>query len=116
MDKFVQIQITPPQDSRHPPDEDVPPHVNAAKSTKTKAPSHPSSDLAWIFYGGKGMVRYLLLLFKLDKRTNYFVEAFNLLAQYGHAHAVNMHGRAGKNTLCALLIFYCAWKLSLLYL
>ena len=58
--------------------------------------------------------RYLLLLFKLDKRTNYSVEAFNLLAQYEFfftprmkaqlmwSRTVNMHGRAGKNISCDL--------------
>ena len=58
--------------------------------------------------------RYFLPLFKLDKRTNYSVEAFILLAQYEFlfterqkaqlmwSRTVNTHGRTGKNISCDL--------------
>ncbi len=58
--------------------------------------------------------RYFLPLFKLDKRTNYSIEAFTLLAQNEFLfterqkaqltwlRTVNTHGRAGKNISCDL--------------
>ena len=58
--------------------------------------------------------RYFLPLFKLDKRTNYSVEAFILLAQYEFlfterqkaqlkwSRTINTHGRTGKNISCDL--------------
>ncbi len=58
--------------------------------------------------------RYFLPLFKLDKRTNYSVEAFILLAQHEFlfterqkaqliwSRTVNTHGKSGKNISCDL--------------
>ncbi len=58
--------------------------------------------------------RYFLSLFKLDKRTNYSVEAFILLAQHEFlfterqkaqliwSRTVNTHGKSGKNISCDL--------------
>lgn len=58
--------------------------------------------------------QYLMMLFKKMKRTNYSVEAFNLLAQYHFVlspretmqllwnRTINIHGRAGKNIPCDL--------------
>lgn len=58
--------------------------------------------------------RYFMILFKKTRRTNYSVEAFNLLAQYHFmlspreamqllwSRTVNVHGRAGRNIACDL--------------
>lgn len=58
--------------------------------------------------------RYFLPLFKLEHRTNYSIECFNLLAQYEFllterqkaglqwSRTVNTHGRMGKNISCDL--------------
>lgn len=56
--------------------------------------------------------KYFLLFFRATKRTNYAIEAFNLLAQYHYifsprlaeqlmwSRTVNVHGHAGKNISC----------------
>ncbi len=58
--------------------------------------------------------RYFLPIFKLDKRTNYSIEAFILLAQHQFlfterqkaqltwSRTINTHGKSGKNISCDL--------------